>query len=200
MEDVMSISSTWGRRAIGATAVVALSSGLALAQQAQQDPAATDPALQQPPPAAGQQQPGVQQEPVTQQPTEQRGPFGYDPVDGFIAAQDPAHLMATDLIGANVVDAQGESIGSIDDFIVDPFGGIGGVVVSVGGFLGIGAKDVAVPWDSLQYQPHEQTAYLDVTREQLETAPDFQTVEDMNGQVQLQQPGATTAPATGTTQ
>lgn len=199
----MSISSTWFRRALGASAVVALSSGLALGQQTQQDPAATDPALQQPP--AQDQQPGVQQEPVIQQPTEQRGPVGYDPVDGFIAAQDPAHLMANDILGASVVDAQGESIGNIEDFIVDPFGGIGGVVVSVGGFLGIGAKDVAVPWEAVQYQPQEQTAYLDVTREQLETAPDFQTVEDMNGTTQLQPPpaeraGAATAPAAGTTQ
>jgi sporulation protein YlmC with PRC-barrel domain len=202
MEDVMSISSTWLRGAMGTTAILALSSSLALGQQTQQDPAATDPAVQQPPAQAA-----PDQQPVIEQPAEQRGPVGYAPVDGFIAAQDPAHLMANDLLGASVVDAQGESLGSIDDFIVDPFGGIGGVVVSVGGFLGIGAKDVAVPWEALQYQPQERTAYLDVTREQLETAPDFQTVEDMNGAVQLQQPaatdpqaGTTTAPATGTTQ
>jgi sporulation protein YlmC with PRC-barrel domain len=197
MEDVMSRSSTRFRSALATGAIVALSSGLALAQQTQQDPATTDPAMQPPATeAAPGQQPGVEQAPVIQQESEQRGPASYAPVDGFIAAQDPSHLLASDLINATVVDAQGESIGSVEDFIVDPMGGIGGVVVSVGGFLGIGSKDVAVPWEAVQYQPQEETVYLDVTREQLETAPDFATVEDLNGSAQLQQP----APATGTSQ
>ena len=57
---------------------------------------------------------------------------------------------ASKLIGSSVYNENNESIGEVDDILI-PSGGSGPVaVISVGGFLGIGAKLVAVPYDRLQ--------------------------------------------------
>ncbi|MFC7476402.1 PRC-barrel domain-containing protein [Dankookia sp. GCM10030260] len=58
---------------------------------------------------------------------------------------------ASKLIGASVYNENNESIGEVDDILI-PAGGTGGpiAVISVGGFLGIGAKLVAVPYERLQ--------------------------------------------------
>lgn len=57
---------------------------------------------------------------------------------------------ASKLIGSSVYNENNESIGEVDDILI-PSGGSGPVaVISVGGFLGIGAKLVAVPYERLQ--------------------------------------------------
>ena len=57
---------------------------------------------------------------------------------------------ASKLIGSSVYNENNESIGEVDDILI-PAGGSGPVaVISVGGFLGIGAKLVAVPYERLQ--------------------------------------------------
>jgi sporulation protein YlmC with PRC-barrel domain len=57
---------------------------------------------------------------------------------------------ASKLIGSSVYNENNESIGEVDDILI-PSAGSGPVaVISVGGFLGIGAKLVAVPFDRLQ--------------------------------------------------
>jgi hypothetical protein len=57
-------------------------------------------------------------------------------------------------------------------------------VLSVGGFLGIGEKWVAVPVDSIQFPSDEQPARLlvAVSKEQLENAPDFVTRDTVEAQ------------------
>jgi sporulation protein YlmC with PRC-barrel domain len=64
--------------------------------------------------------------------------------------QQEGQVMASDLIGQNVVGPNGESIGEINDIIVDQSGRTVGAIIGVGGFLGIGEKDVAVAFDSLE--------------------------------------------------
>ncbi|MCB1519765.1 MAG: PRC-barrel domain-containing protein [Hyphomicrobiaceae bacterium] len=56
---------------------------------------------------------------------------------------------ASNLIGAAVVNSANESIGDINDLLVDGSGRIDRVVVGVGGFLGIGEKNVALQFDEL---------------------------------------------------
>src|SRR5262249_8554394 len=50
------------------------------------------------------------------------------------------------ILGATVRNEHRESVGKVEDVYVDNTGAIKTVVVSVGGFLGVGAKDVAVKW------------------------------------------------------
>jgi sporulation protein YlmC with PRC-barrel domain len=57
---------------------------------------------------------------------------------------------ASKLIGSSVYNENNESIGEVDDILIPSAGGGPVAVISVGGFLGIGAKLVAVPFDRLQ--------------------------------------------------
>jgi len=65
-------------------------------------------------------------------------------------SQVSAGYRASKVIGSTVVNDAGESIGAIDDLLVSPDGKATYVVLSVGGFLGMGKKLVVVPYSSLQ--------------------------------------------------
>ncbi|MBJ6126289.1 PRC-barrel domain-containing protein [Microvirga splendida] len=74
----------------------------------------------------------------------------------FMTKMEANQMMASDLIGTRVVGANNESIGDINDVIVDRNGQIMAAVVGVGGFLGIGEKDVAVPFNALEFMNAQQ--------------------------------------------
>jgi sporulation protein YlmC with PRC-barrel domain len=83
-------------------------------------------------------------------------------------------LSATTLIGDRVVNRQGEDLGKIEDFMLDPEQGrVGYAVVSFGGFLGIGDKLFAVPMQALQLSRADKRFILDVDKERLKNAPGF---------------------------
>ncbi|WP_185982925.1 PRC-barrel domain-containing protein [Aureimonas mangrovi] len=71
----------------------------------------------------------------------------------FVTVPPTGAWRVSDLEGKNVEDATGESIGSISDVLVDENGEVIAVLVGVGGFLGIGAKDVAVSMEALEFGP-----------------------------------------------
>ncbi|MXQ12873.1 PRC-barrel domain-containing protein [Microvirga makkahensis] len=79
----------------------------------------------------------------------------------FMTQMQASQVMASDLIGTRVVSANNESIGDINDVIVDRNGQVMAVVVGVGGFLGIGEKDVAVPFKSLEFASSQQANAMD---------------------------------------
>lgn len=89
------------------------------------------------------------------------------PVDG-------AH--ASNLIGAEVKTAGDEDVGSVQDLIIDADGQVVAIVIAVGGFLGMGEKDVAIGWDHVTRSgaADEQDLRIDMTREELQAAPEFQ--------------------------
>ena len=62
---------------------------------------------------------------------------------------------ASKMIGLNVYNSVSEKIGTISELIVDESGKLNAVVVGAGGFLGIGERDVAVPYSQMEwsYQP-----------------------------------------------
>ncbi len=77
------------------------------------------------------------------------------------------------LVGTNVSDPKGEYLGRVSDFVVDSQGQVIFVVVSHGGFLRIGEKEVAVPFSSFTYDRQKSHFVLDITRDKLDTAPAF---------------------------
>ncbi|WP_052955050.1 PRC-barrel domain-containing protein [Microvirga vignae] len=79
----------------------------------------------------------------------------------FMTQMQQGQMMASDLIGTRVVSANNESIGDINDVIVDRNGQVMAAVVGVGGFLGIGEKDVAVPFKSLEFATSQQANAMD---------------------------------------
>ena len=74
----------------------------------------------------------------------------------FMTQMQPNQMMASKLIGTTVVGANNESIGDINDVVVDRNGQAMAVVIGVGGFLGIGEKDVAVPFQQLDFASSQQ--------------------------------------------
>ena len=79
----------------------------------------------------------------------------------FMTQMQADQVMASDLIGTRVVSANNESIGDINDVIMGRDGQVMAVVVGVGGFLGIGEKDVAVPFASLEFANSQQANAMD---------------------------------------
>lgn len=70
---------------------------------------------------------------------------------GFITWQDQDQMIASNLMGADVWGAENESIGAVDDLLLDRDGQIIAVIVGIGGFLGIGERDVAISTDQLEF-------------------------------------------------
>ena len=117
----------------GAALGVAAALLLATAAPAQTNPPATDSA------------------PATPAPTTP-GPAG-SPQLVTAAVRVDGGWRASKLIGAAVYDGQNQKIGTVDDLIMSGQDKIAVAVVSVGGFLGIGSKLVAVQYDQLHYDP-----------------------------------------------
>lgn len=121
----------------------------------------------------------------------------------FLANPGEADLLASELMGATVyltetevdvdvyvtendvevmtvteVSEDWESVAGVDDFLLAQDGTIRGVLVDVGGFLGIGGRQVMVGMDALNfvYQEESDELYLvfTATREELEQAPEYQ--------------------------
>jgi sporulation protein YlmC with PRC-barrel domain len=58
---------------------------------------------------------------------------------------------ASKLIGLDVYNDQNEKLGDIDELLVDKTGKVDGVVIGVGGFLGVGTREIKVTMDKLQF-------------------------------------------------
>jgi PRC-barrel domain len=71
----------------------------------------------------------------------------------FVAAQTADQLVMSKFKGTDVVGPNDESIGAVNDLLFDKSGKILGVMVGVGGFLGIGQKNVAMEMSAFQIVP-----------------------------------------------
>jgi sporulation protein YlmC with PRC-barrel domain len=86
----------------------------------------------------------------------------------------PKVLSSTTICGDPVVNAAGENLGEIEDLMVDLHNGrVAYAVLSFGGFMGIGDKLFAVPFEALKLDAEHDRFVLDIPREKLEKAPGF---------------------------
>ena len=86
----------------------------------------------------------------------------------------PIVLSADSIKGDKVVNRTGDDLGKIEELMVDTqTGEVSYAVLSFGGFMGMGDKLFAVPWQSLQLDAQNKRFILDVTKEKLESAPGF---------------------------
>ena len=96
---------------------------------------------------------------------------------------DETGLSAEDLRGIGVYGINDEQIGTIGDIVTNPDGSFDAIIVDVGGFLGLGAKPVAVGFDNLAFSADtfgNRYLFLNTSRAQLEsqTAYDPATYAD----------------------
>lgn len=92
-----------------------------------------------------------------------------------VARQQAENELRIDWItGTNVMSPDGQAVGRINDLIVD--GGTGqmiAAIIGVGGFLGVGEKQIAVPWDQLTVNYDASQITTDLTREEADAAPPY---------------------------
>ena len=104
---------------------------------------------------------------------------------GWLTHEQPGQWRASKLKGLDVYSDQNQKIGDINELIVDRSGKIVAVVIGVGGFLGLGEHDVAVPFGDLSWSPATtgtsgqanqsipERAALRMTKDELKGAPEF---------------------------
>lgn len=90
-------------------------------------------------------------------------------------------VRASKLIDKKIRNPQDEEIGEVDDLVVTQDGQVR-AIISVGGFLGLGERLVAVPYDELQPGPEgEEYLTYSASREELEQEPEFKYEQDESG-------------------
>ncbi len=85
-------------------------------------------------------------------------------------------LTADNIIGSTVYGNNEENVGEVGDLIMSQDGQVDAVIIDVGGFLGIGEKEVAVGMDNLEFMLDEngnRYLYTPFTQEQLEAQPAY---------------------------
>lgn len=98
----------------------------------------------------------------------------------FVTVQPAGQWLASLFMGQAVTNAAGETVGDINDLLLDKNGRIETVVIGVGGFLGVGEKDVAIPFSALRFTVGADGARVvtaDLSKERLMDAPKFTATE-----------------------
>jgi sporulation protein YlmC with PRC-barrel domain len=101
----------------------------------------------------------------------------------------PDQVRASKMIGSTVYDTQNQKIGDVRDIVLDKSGQVADVVIGVGGFLGVGSKDVAVKYSDIKDDNDRLT--LSKTKDELSKAETFNLENKENGA------GSSTSPVQG---
>lgn len=81
----------------------------------------------------------------------------------FVTAQKADQWLASKLKGTDVLGPNNEKVGDVNDVLLDRSGKIDAFIVGVGGFLGIGEKDVAIEPSAFQVVPGNTSAVAATT-------------------------------------
>ena len=102
-----------------------------------------------------------------------RDKYGMDK-DKTSAGPGPALMGADTLIGDSVVNGAEENLGDIKEIMIDMSSGqVAYAVLAFGGFLGMGEKLFAVPWQVLHLDTANKRFVLNIDKERLKNAPGF---------------------------
>ena len=97
--------------------------------------------------------------------------------------QDTSQWLGSNLIGAKVISASNEGIGRLANLLVNDDGAVEAAVISIGGMFGMGAKEVAVTYKSLNIVRNRSSDGIDyiilaATKNDLRQAADFKTLRE----------------------
>jgi sporulation protein YlmC with PRC-barrel domain len=135
--------------------------------------------------------------PATTEPGATAGVATTDLSSEFVTSADAGQMRVSELTGLAVMNAANESLGDINDIVLGMAGEPDVAIIGVGGFLGIGEKNVGVPFERINITTGEDNnlvARLDTTKEALEAAPAYVDRDDQTTAVTPAP--ATDAPAT----
>jgi len=96
------------------------------------------------------------------------------PPAGTISLRDVPDPKKT-LASTKIIDLRGNSIGSVDDVMLDTMGKPTSLKVDIGGFLGIGEKDVALDATALKFDPAKKVLITSMTKAELMALPEIKS-------------------------
>jgi sporulation protein YlmC with PRC-barrel domain len=102
----------------------------------------------------------------------------YESIKDQFKGEISGGFKADDLIGANVVDKDGNSVGEVSDLVVGSDQKVQHVIVDVGGFLGLGEKPVAIQLDQLKKSDETSAFMVSMSKDQIENMPSVRKGED----------------------
>jgi sporulation protein YlmC with PRC-barrel domain len=85
-------------------------------------------------------------------------------------------MRASKLIGTNVVNTANETIGEVNEIVLGKDGNVAAVIIGVGGFLGMGEREVAINFKSIRMtrdQRNNLVLTMDATKDTLKAAPEW---------------------------
>jgi sporulation protein YlmC with PRC-barrel domain len=173
------------KKLASAAVVLLLVSGGVFAQPTSetQQPAPSAPEAAQPaPPAPEGAKPEATQPETQPAPSASETQSAPEPMPSAPKGAEPTtavpgdSVSVTDYYKQNVYDTSDNTIGEISDVLLDKDGRVTAVILSVGGFLGLGAKYVSVPFNALRMTEKDGKRYLvmDTTKDALISAPGYQ--------------------------
>jgi sporulation protein YlmC with PRC-barrel domain len=118
-----------------------------------------------------------------------------------VNSQKPDQWLASKFKGTDVVGNDNEKIGDVSDILFDKSGKVEAFIVGVGGFLGIGSKDVAIPPNSFQVVAGDKSKNesdklkLSMTKDQLKQAANFEPYNPPRATTGSASPGGMNRPA-----
>ena len=118
-------------------------------------------------------------DPSKPEPTAQAQPATKDSAGkmNFVSSQKPDQWLASKFKGTDVLGSDNQKIGDVSDILFDKTGKVEAFVISVGGFLGVGAKEVALAPSSFDVVPGQNGSSdklkISATKDQLQDAQNF---------------------------
>jgi sporulation protein YlmC with PRC-barrel domain len=91
-------------------------------------------------------------------------------------AMTAGQISASELLDETVMNEANESVGDVNDVLIDTNGKIASVIVGVGGFLGMGEKNVALSFENLKFakdKDNDLVVTTNVTKETLQATPAY---------------------------
>ena len=94
----------------------------------------------------------------------------------YIAKAPSEAVLVSIYFNRSVYNQEGERLGSVNDLLVSPDGSVVAAVIGVGGFLGIGEKEIAVPFAIARVARRDNSWHLviDASKDALQGAPSFE--------------------------
>lgn len=94
--------------------------------------------------------------------------------EGVATDETSSLISASKVEGTKVYNRQGETLGSIEDIMIDKRSGkVSYAIMAFGGFLGIGHSHHPLPWDMLDYDEGQDGYVVDLNKETLKDAPSY---------------------------
>jgi sporulation protein YlmC with PRC-barrel domain len=113
--------------------------------------------------------------------------------------QRPTEVNVQRLIGRTVRNLQDETVGDVNSVILTRDGSVSAVIVGVGGFLGIGEREVAIRWQDLQIRNNGDDVRTSLTKDAVRALPEYRYAEGQQRGTVITQPAQRTTPAPAAT-